>query len=216
MIEVRHRSLALALAAATFGLTTAAARPAAARLIDLRAAVVGGGLTGWGSTSATPDFFDRRKAPGLGLDVGVKLLIFDVSASFFQFIDGNGREGTLAQVLVGVNIDVPVGHDKFQTGIDRGHNKNILHPLAEVGFAAGTPEAVHLPYDNAQISDKGLVTYVGLGYEHFLTGIIAIGAEADYGYHYFTGGEKSMMVANQFSQGTQLAGYATLTFHLGY
>jgi hypothetical protein len=215
MNKVHHRSLALA--AAALGLTSVAARPAEARLIDLRAGVIGGGITGWGSTSNTPDFFDRRKGLGLGVDVGVKLLIFDVSANFFQLIDSNGREGTLTQVLGGVNIDVPVGHDKFQTGIDRGHNKNILHPLAEVGFAAGTPEPVHPPLDNAQISDKGLVTYVGLGYEHFLTGLIAVGAEADYGYHYFTGGGKSMMVANQlYSSGTQLAGYATLTFHLGY
>ncbi len=215
MNKIHHRSLALAIA--TIGLTTLAARPAQARLIDLRAGVEGGGITGWGATSNTPDFFDRRKNPGLGVDIGVKLLIFDVSANFFQFIDGNGREGTLTQVLAGVNIDVPVGHDKFQTGIDRGHNKNILHPLAEIGFAAGTPAPVHLPYDNAQISDKGLVTYVGLGYEHFLTGVIAIGAEADYGYHYFTGGGKSMMAPNQlYSSGTQLAGFATLTFHLGY
>ncbi|HSZ81749.1 MAG TPA: hypothetical protein VLA14_05680 [Polyangia bacterium] len=217
MTKIHHRSVALSLAAAALGLTAFAARPAEARLIDLRAGVEGGGITGWGATSNTPDFFDRRKGEGLGVDVGVKLLIFDVSANFFQVIDSNGREATLTQVLGGVNIDVPVGHDKFQTGIDRGHNKNILHPLAEIGFAAGTPAPVHPPLDNAQISDKGLVTYVGLGYEHFLTGVIAIGAEADYGYHYFTGGGKSMLVANQlYSSGTQLAGYATLTFHLGY
>ncbi|HTA18007.1 MAG TPA: hypothetical protein VK989_01875 [Polyangia bacterium] len=215
MNRIHHWSLALALA--VIGLITVAAGPAEARLIDLRAGVIAGGVTGWGATSNTPDFFDRRKAPGLGVDVGVKLLIFDVSANFFQFIDSNGRAGTLTQILAGVNIDVPVGHDKFQTGIDRGHNKNILHPLAEIGFAAGTPEPVKPPLDNAQISDKGLVTYVGLGYEHFLTGVVAIGAEADYGYHYFTGGGKSMMAANQlYSSGTQLAGFATLTFHLGY
>jgi hypothetical protein len=217
MNKVHHRSLALALAAATLGLTAVASRPAEARLIDLRAGVDGGGFTGWGNTANTPDFFERRKGLGLGVDVGVKLLIFDVSANFFQVIDGNGRQATLTQILAGVNIDVPVGHDKFQTGIDRGHNKNILHPLAEIGFAAGTPEPVKPPLDNAQISDKGLVTYVGLGYEHFLTGVIAVGAEADYGYHYFTGGGKSMMAGSQlYSQGTQLAGYATLTFHLGY
>jgi hypothetical protein len=215
MTKLHHRSLALALAA--FGFMAVASRSAEARLIDLRAGVIAGGITGWGATSNTPDFFDRRQAPGLGVDVGVKLLIFDVSANFFQLIDSNGRAGTLTQILAGVNIDVPVGHDKFQTGIDRGHNKNILHPLAEIGFAAGTPEPINPPLNNAQISDKGLVTYVGLGFEHFLTGIIAVGAEADYGYHYFTGGGKTMMAANQlYSSGTQLAGFATLTFHLGY
>ncbi len=220
MKKIKHGPLAVALSMLALGVTTLAARPAEARLIDLRADVLAGGITGWGNTTNTPDFFNRRQGPGLGLEVGVKLLIFDVSADFFQVIDGNGRAGTLTQILAGINIDVPIGNDKFQNGIDRGHNKNILHPLADIGFAAGTPEPVHPPLDNAQISDKGLVTYVGLGYEHFLTGVIAIGAEAEYGYHYFTGGGRSTVVVNEpnqlYSSGTQLAGYATLTFHLGY
>jgi hypothetical protein len=217
MKKIRHGSLTLALAALALGTTALAARPAQARLIDLRADVRGGGFTGWGNTANTPDFFERRGGGGLGAEVGVKLLIFDVSANFFQVLGGNGAEATLTQLLAGINLDVPLGNDKFQSGIDRGHNKNILHPLANFGFALGTPEPIHPPLDNAQISHKGLVTNVGLGYEHFLTGVIAVGAEVDYGYHYFVGGGQTMMAANQtYSSGTQLAGYATLTFHLGY
>jgi hypothetical protein len=207
----------LALSAAAFGATSLFARPAEARLLDLHAGVIGGGITGWGETSNTPDFFDRRRGPGLGVAVGAKLLVFDVSGTFFQIFDTDGRAGTLWQVLAGINVDIPVGNDKFQDGYERGKSRNIIRPIANVGFAAGTPEPVHPPLDNAQISAKGLVSYVGVGYEHFLNEFLGVGFEGDFGYHYFIDGAKSDFVANQtHSAGYQLAGYATFTFHLGY
>ena len=45
-------------------------------------------------------------------------------------------------MLAGINIDIPVGNDKFQDGYERGKSKNIIRPIANVGFAAGTPEPV--------------------------------------------------------------------------
>jgi hypothetical protein len=207
----------LALSVATFGATSLLARPAEARLLDLHAGLQGGGITGWGQTSGTPDFFDRRKGPGLGVAVGAKILVFDVTGTFFQIFDTDGRAGTLWQVLAGINVDIPVGNDKFQDGFERGKSKNIIRPVANVGFAAGTPEPVHPPLDNAQISAKGLVSWVGVGYEHFLNEFFGVGFEGNFGYHYFIDGGQSMLVANQtHSSGYQLAGYATFTFHLGY
>jgi hypothetical protein len=210
-------AVALALVAGAWVLL--AAPRAEARLIDLHAGAIGGGITGWGDTTNTPDYFDRRKGPGLGVEVGVKLLVFDLSANFLQIFDGNGTAGTLTQLLFGVNIDVPVGNDKFHRGIERGKSRNIIRPVANIGVAAGTPEPVKPPLDNAQISAKGLVCNVGIGYEHFLNEFLGIGAEVEYGYHYFIDGGKSMMLAtpNQtHSSGYQLAGFATFTFHLGY
>jgi hypothetical protein len=199
------------------GLVVVAARPAEARLIDLHGGLIGGGITGWGETANTPDFFDRRKGPGLGFEVGAKLLVFDLSVNFFQVFDSSGRAGTLEQLLFGVNIDVPVGNQRFQSGIERGKSRNVLRPIANIGVALGSPEPVHLPVDNAQISDKGIVSYVGLGFEHFLNEFFGVGAEANFGYHYFVGGGASEMVANQtHSAGYQLTGFATFTFHLGY
>jgi hypothetical protein len=208
--------LSLLLGLAAFGAVTLGARPAEARLIDLRAGVIGGGLTGWGQTPNTPDFFDRRKGPGLGLELGVKLLIFDLSGSFVQIFDSSGRAGTLSQVLIGVNIDVPVGNDKFQEGVERGKSRNIIRPIANIGAAAGTPEPVRPPLDNAQISSKGLVSYWGVGYEHFLNEFIGVGAQAFFGYHYFIDGGMSDSGAQTHSAGYQLTGFATFTFHLGY
>jgi hypothetical protein len=211
----------LLLAAAIFGLASLRARPAEARLIDLHAGIIAGGITGWGTTANTPDFFQRRGGPGVGAEVGVKLLVFDVSANFFQVFDSSGRGATLTQVLLGVNIDVPVGNQKFQDGIERGRSKNVIRPIANIGGALGSPEPVHLPIDNAQLSSKGLVTYWGLGYEHFINEFMGIGAVANFGYHYFVDGGISMADPNQpanqnHSAGYQLTGFATLTFHLGY
>jgi len=207
----------LLLAAAIFGVASLGARSAEARLIDLHAGAIAGGITGWGTTANTPDFFQRRGGPGVGAEVGVKLLVFDVSVNFFQVFDSSGRGATLTQGLIGVNIDVPVGNQKFQDGIERGRSKNVIRPIANFGGALGSPEPVHLPIDNAQLSSKGIVTYWGVGYEHFINEFMGVGAVANFGYHYFVGGAKSDLVANQtHSAGYQLTGFATLTFHLGY
>jgi hypothetical protein len=188
-----------------------AARPAEARLIDLHAGGYGAGLTGWGTTGNTPDFFERRRGGGFGAAVGVKLLIFDVSANFTQLLDGNGRAGTLTQVLAGVNIDIPVGNQLFQSGIEKGKSRNLLRPIANIGVAIGTPEPVKPPVDLSQISHRGFVGYTGLNFEHFLNEFIGVGAEVDFGYHYFIGSSTSI-----HSAGYQLAGFGALTFHLGY
>jgi hypothetical protein len=216
------RGLGLA-ALVLFVLVALAARPAEARLIDLHAGGYAAGMTGWGTTSGTPDFFDRRKGPGVGVAVGVRLLIFDLSANFTQLFDGNGRAGTLLQGLIGVNFDIPVGNQLFTDGIEKGKSRNVLRPIYNIGVAFGTPEPVHPPLDNAQISAKGLVSYMGLGYEHFLNEFVGVGAEADFGYHYFVDGGKSTdptmtgkSTLATYSSGYQITGFGTVTFHLGY
>jgi hypothetical protein len=216
-MKKRTHGLALALGLAAFAAVSSSASSAQARIIDLHAGAIGGAITGWGSTANTPDFYERVKGPGLGVEVGAKLLVFDLSASFLQLFGGNGRAGTLTQIYFGVNIDVPVGNDRFKNGIEKGKSRNIIRPLAEIGLAAGTLEPVKPPLDNAQISSKGFVSKMGVGYEHFLNEFLGVGAEADFGYHYFIDGGMSSMAANQtYSSGYQLAGFATFTFHLGY
>jgi hypothetical protein len=217
----KTNSLALGLAVLVLG--ALAARPAEARLIDLHAGGYAGGITGWGTTPGTPDFFDRRRGPGVGVAVGVKLLIFDLSTNFTQLFDSNGRAGTLWQGLIGINFDIPVGNQLFTDGIEKGKSRNVLRPIYNIGFAIGTPEPVKPPLDLAQISARGLVSYMGLSYEHFLNEFIGVGAEADFGYHYFFDGGKSMdpnMMAMSplasHSSGYQLAGFGNVTFHLGY
>jgi hypothetical protein len=91
--------------------------------------------------------------------------------------------------------------------------------MLSAGVAFGTPEPVSPPLTNAQLSDKGFVSYFGVGYEFFINEFLGVGAQVNYGYHYFVGGEKSMIPTTTLadhSAGYQLDGFATFTFHLGY
>lgn len=192
-----------------------AARPAQARLLDLRAGLQAGGMAGWGTTANTPDFFERRRGPGLGLEVGARLLILDFSIRYTQLFDGNGRNGAFLQGLVGIAVDVPVGNQLFKDGIMKGKSQNIIRPTAGIGGGLGTPEPIDPPLDNAQISDKGIFPYVGAGYEHFINEFLGVGAQLDFAYHYFIGGGQSMRSAQDYSTGYHYSGFATLMFHLG-
>jgi hypothetical protein len=208
-------ALALGAAVAAFLVLSLGARPAEARLVDLHAGAIAGGITGWGSDQ--PDFFSKRGRPGVGVEAGVKLLVIDLSFNFFQMFDGSGAAGTLSQVLLGVNVDIPVGNQTFRSGVERGKSRNVIRPIASFGGALATPKPVDLPLNNAQLAAKGIVSYVGAGYEHFLNEFIGVGAEASFGYHYLWGGGMSEFVTGQtHSSGYQLTGFATVTFHLGY
>jgi hypothetical protein len=190
---------------------TLAAAPAQARLVDLHAGTRAGGIIGWGSRSGTPDFFEKTRGPALGVEVGVKLLVLDLSVSFLQVFDSGGRSGTLSQAILGFEIDIPVGQARTRDG----RRKLILRPGAGGGVAFGTPGPVSPPLTNDQISDKGLVSQTRLALEYNPYALLGFGVEGDLGYHYFLGGQ---VVNNSLdhSSGIHLAALATLTFHLGY
>jgi len=184
---------------------------AGARVFDLRAGVRGGGMTGWGGSSTTPDFFKNTSGGAAGFELGARLLIFDVSVNFLQVLNGSGRVGTLTQFLTGIQIDVPAGQAK----LPNGKSQNIFRPGFVAGLGVGTAGPVHPPLDNAQVSDKGVVSQIEIGYEHFLSQFVGIGLEGDLGYHYFLGGQVINQSQNH-SSGPHLIGLATLTFHLGF
>jgi hypothetical protein len=186
-------------------------RRAEARLLDLHAGLRGGGMTGWGATANTPDFFNNTRGPGLGFEVGARLLVFDLSANHFQVFDSSGRVGTLTQLLLGFEYDIPVGDTK----LSNGSSQNVITPGLVGGFGFGTPGPVKPPLDDAQISDKGLVSHFKLAYEHFLNSYLAVGLEGDIGYHYFLGG-KVVTNSQDHSSGYHLIGLGTFTFHLGW
>jgi hypothetical protein len=189
-------------------------RAAEARLIDVRAGLLAGGVVGWGATDKTPDFFDTTRGGALGFEVGVKLLVFDLSGNFVQVIDSSGRTGTLTQFLLGFIIDAPIGPGHTQAE----RNRLLLRPGVNMGFAFGTPHPVSPPLDSAQISHKGLVTNLKVGVEYFLTPYLGVGAEVSAGYHYFFGGTIVVTQGDankSFSSGSHLIGLGTLTFHLG-
>jgi len=208
-----RRPFATAALVALIGVAVGTARPAQARLIDLYAGATAGGFGGWGSTPGTPDFFDKTHGPAVGFDLGLKLLVFDLSANFLQTFNGKGTAGTLIQFLLGTEVDVPLG----QTKIAEGLSQQVLKPEIAGGFGFGTPGPVNPPLTDSQISAKGIVANATLGYEFFLNPFIGLGASGTFGYHYFFGGDViNSSNVQDHSSGYQLIGLGTVTFHLGY
>ena len=249
------RAFGLAVGAAL--LVVAAARPAEARILDLHVSGDAGGITGWGQTPNTPDFFAHTRGAGVGFDLGVKLLVFDASARFTQVLESSGTVGTLTQFLLGFVIDIPIGTATIDGNAppppppppqqqqqqqqqqqaawgegsstpeptpppqppprQSGKSAQVLRPGIAAGFGFGTPGPVNPPLSDDQISDKGFVAEARLEYEYFLSQFLAVGAKGLGGYHYFLGGNANAALnSSQHSSGYSLAGFATLTFHLGF
>ena len=179
--------------------------------MDLHVGADAGGVIGWGSTTNSPDFFEHTRGAGLGFELGLKFLIFDASASFIQVVNGSGTVGTLTQLLLATEIDIPVGNVKMSDGKSR----NIIRPGLAAGFGFGTPGPVDPPLNDAQVSDKGVVTHLRVAYEYFLNPFMGVGFSALGGYHYFFGGQVVTM-SQDHSAGYHFAGLGTFTFHLGF
>jgi len=121
------------------------ARAEDGRFIDLHAAVLAGGLTGGGS-AGTADFFHQISGPGVGAEVGLRLLILDLSFRFLQTFDSDGRGGTISYIpMLGPTIEIPVARHM------------VLRPSLAAGFGFGTPGPAHAPLSADQISAKGLL-----------------------------------------------------------
>jgi len=193
-------------------LLAAVAFPAAAeaRIVDLHLGANAGGMYGWGTTSNTPDFFHQASGPGFGFEAGLKLLIFDVSVDFMQIVKSGGFDGTLIQLLAGIDTDLPAGSTK----LPNGQSVNVIHIGAWGGVALGTGAPVSLPITNDQLADKGVVSRVRFAYEYYLNDFMGVGPELSFGWHYFLGGQAINMTSDH-SAGYHLIGLANFTFHLG-
>ena len=206
---MRTRTAAAILGAAAF--VAVSGHPAHARLVDLYAGGTAGGVTGWGTTKNTPDFFDSTRGAGVGFNLGVKVLFIDLSAGFLEVLNGSGTSGTFIQLLLGGEVDVPLGAARLADG----GSVQVLQPRLAGGFAFGTPGQVNAPLTDAQISAKGIVGDAVLGYEYFLNPFIAVGAEGTFGWHYLFGGD--VVNASQgHSSGYHVLALGTVTFHLGH
>ncbi len=189
------------------------ARPAQARLIDLYAGATAGGVGGWGTTANTPDFFDTTRGPGVGFDLGIKLLVFDLSANFLQVFDGSGASGTLIQFLLGIEIDVPLGEPK----LPEGQRQSVLKPEIAGGFGFGTPGPVSPPLDDSQISAKGIVSQRDARLRVLPEPVHRHRRQRDLRLPLLLRRRRGELVnAQGHSSGYHLIGLGTVTFHLGY
>lgn len=175
------------------------------RFIDVHAALLAGGLTGGGS-AGTADFFHQISGPGLGAELGLRLLIVDLSFRFMQTFDSDGRGGTLSYIpMLGPSIELPVARHL------------VLRPAVAAGFGFGTPGPAHAPLSADQISAKGLLVVAKLGVERFFGPVFGLAVHAEGGYHYFIGGSGLIngTAASDHSSGWQMGLFGSAVLHLG-
>jgi hypothetical protein len=199
-----------AVAAAVLAAALALPAAAEARLIDLRLGVNAGGMFGWGTTSNTQDMYRNAAGPGLGVEGGLKLLIFDVSASVFQILK-DGFSATLIQGLVGVDADFPAGNTK----LTNGESVHMIHTGAAVGFVLGTNAPAMAPVTNDQLAGKGFVSRYRFAYEYFLNPFMGVSVEGQFGYHYLVGASGTVNNSADHSSGYHIMGLGSFIFHLG-
>ena len=199
------RGALLALALLVGSLASQRAARADGRFVDVHAGVLAGALTGGGS-AGTADFFHQISGPGLGAEVGVRLLILDLSFRFMQTFDSSGRGGTISYIpLLGPSIEIPVARHM------------VLRPALAAGFGFGTPGPAHAPLSADQISAKGLLVVGKLGVERFFGPVFGLSLHAEGGYHYFIGGSGLVngTAASDHSSGWQMGLFGSAVIHLG-
>ncbi|HEY8924096.1 MAG TPA: hypothetical protein VIU64_06920 [Polyangia bacterium] len=210
-------------AALSFSLAGAlAVAPAMARaegrFVDLHAGLMFGGLTGGGNGGpSTPDFFSGTRS-AFGAEIGLRLLVIDLSIRFLQMLGSNGREGTLSTIMLGPMFEIPVLGGELDTASHRRPVKLVLRPGATAGLGFGTPAPVNPPLSADQISGKGFLANARFGAEYFVQPWFGLEAHVEGGYHYFVGGEGVLNGAavQDHSSGGQFGLFGAAVLHLGY
>jgi len=188
------------------------------RIVDLHGAVVAGGMTGWGNgATGSPDFFREAQGPGFGAELGVRLLVLDLSVRFLQMVGSNGREGTLSTVMFGPTLEIPIEGGRVDTAGHRRPAKTVLRPSLAAGVGFGTPAPVNPPLSADQISGKGFLTTARFGIERFFGPVFGLEAHAEAGYHYFLGGQGLINGSrvDDHSSGGHVGLFAGAVLHLG-
>jgi len=206
---MRRVATGLAVLALVLGLTLAprAARADDGRFLDVHGAVLVGGVSGGGSATGAPDFFRQIRGPGVGAEVGIRLLILDLSFRFLQTFDTSGRGGTISYIpMLGPSVEIPVARHL------------VLRPGLAAGFGFGTPGPAHAPLTADQISAKGLLVMGRLGVERFFGPVFGLAAHVEGGYHYFIGGSGLIngSSVSDHSSGWQMGAFGSAVIHLGF
>lgn len=207
--------LALAAAAAV---APSLAHADGGRIIDLHGGLMTGAMTGWGNGGVgSPDFFHQVQDPGLGVELGLRVLVLDLSIRFVQMFGTDGRGGTLSTIMFGPTLEIPLlgggtdvdGHPRLA--------KLVLRPGLAAGVGLGTPAPVNPPLSADQISGKGFLGVARCGIERFFGPWFGLEGHVEGGYHYFIGGEGLVNGTDMkgHSSGGQIALFGSAVLHLG-
>lgn len=160
-------SRALGTATAVLGLLLALAAPAHADVLSLHAAIQGGGASGEGvDGEARADAF-HAGAQGLayGALVGAEVLFLDGWIEHTQYLRAGTLAGTWTQFMVGLDTQFDVGQATRGRGAER-YSVGFGEVGFGAGFGVGTGQQVMPPLDNSQVTDKGFLgqVHIGFGY----------------------------------------------------
>lgn len=157
-------SRALRTAAAALGFLVLSG-PAHADVLSLYAAIQGGGGGGEGVDGEARDDAFHAGAQGLayGALVGAEVLFLDGWIEHTQYLRAGTLAGTWTQFMIGLDTQFDIGQATRGQGEER-----YAAGFGEMGFGAGfgvgTGQQVMPPLDNAQVTDKGFLGQVHLGF----------------------------------------------------
>ena len=203
------------LAFASLAVASTAKARAQAKLFDVHGAILAGGMTGRGSSSAPPDLFHQTEGAAFAAEVGARLLVVDLSLRFQQMVNSGGSGGTLLSAMFGPSLEIPVKRGGRDAQGKQKPPEVVIRPSMAAGLVFGTLVPVKAPLTDAQLAGKGLLTMARFGVERMFGPILGVGAQIEGGYHYLLGASGVLNGAKDHSSGWQLGGFATLAFHLG-
>jgi len=168
---------------AAVGVLLAAAGPARAGVFELDAQIHSGGMLGVGLFGDAEPFHERARGFSYGALVGVEFLFLDGWIEHNQYYNkdpdtGTGINGTWTQFMIGADVQFDLGErvnaepNKPKSGFSRGFGELGFG----VGFGVATGQQVDPPLDRAQLSDKGFVAQIHLGFGYRITKLLSVGA----------------------------------------
>ncbi|WP_428268860.1 hypothetical protein [Haliangium sp.] len=201
---------AAVLAFTVSALVTLAPAPAAADLLTLYAEAHGGGAFGDGlGGEAQRDAF-HAGAQGLtyGGIVGAEVLFVDLWVQHDQYNRDGELAGTWTQFMLGLDTQFDIGKKRKGRGTDR-FSAGYGELGFAVGFGVGTGQQVIPPLDNAQVTDKGFLGQISLGFGYRFNRVLSLGVSlpVQVGYMFKSGdGRAANDTGNQYygAQGAAL------------
>jgi hypothetical protein len=164
--------------------------PAEAGVFELDARLHAGAMLGQGVFGDLDDqaFYDDVSGLGYGVRVGAELLFVDAWIQHDQYLDG-GVAGTFTQLMLGFDARFDFG-ERVGRDASSPEGEGYSRTYAEVGVCAGfgvaTRAQVEPPLSDDEITDKGLIADLELGFGYRLTRILSVGVQIPVHAGYFS------------------------------
>jgi hypothetical protein len=223
------KRLSICGAVLVFGVLLGASQ-ASAEVLQLRAEVLGGGAGGTAfggdAESATDNvaFHDGATGATYGAAVGLEFLFIDGWIQHNQYHASDGLVGTWTQFMAGLDVDFDLGKKTRDAKFDeqgKQTNKKAYSPAygelgMAVGFGVGTGQQVDPPLNNAQVTDKGFLGEVRVGFGYRFNRALSLGfiVPIQAGYMFKNGANVDANDLNNHYQSVHVA--AMLNFRMTF